>query len=122
MLLSIQTESPPGFSNHVLSTNKPHSAISLPQLSVLYFQPSASTKKTCFVELSALLRALLKSAKMERSCTSIATLSTSALTTSGKPLTVHQEMFMQIPTKVNEQNLWLHNAVLSRVNVNLMAA
>lgn len=74
------------------------------------------------MELSALLRALLKSAKMERSCTSIATLSTSALTTSGKPLTVHPEMFMQIPTKVNVQNFWLHNAVLSRVNVNLMAA
>ena len=53
------------------------------------------------MELSALLRALLKSAKMERSCTSIATLSTSALTTSGKPLTVHPETFMQIPTKVN---------------------
>jgi len=64
------------------------------------------------VELSALLRALLKSAKMERSCTSIATLSTSALTTSGKPLTVHPETFMQIPTKLDASLKAALNAIL----------
>ena len=55
------------------------------------------------MELSALLHALLKSAEMERSCTLIAILSTSALITNGKPLTVHPETFTQIQTKVNEQ-------------------
>lgn len=60
-----------------------------------------------------LLRALLKSAKLERSCTSIATLFIYVLTTNGEQLTVHLETFMPFPIKRNASIRAAFNAILS---------